>query len=239
MLRESQTNDFAHSLDLPIWSPYYYSARQLKKTYREVIPKYLEKGKHFKLLDFGCGMKPYKYLFEGFEVEYVGADIGDNPHAEIRIEPGEKVPIKDYEFDIIISSQVMEHVEDAPSYLQECRRLLKQNGMLFLSTHGTWQYHGHPYDYQRWTSYGLKSLVTKSGFKIIEFKPTIGQLALTSQLRISFFNSFFANVVPFLKIFFYPVSFLYQIKMIIEDLVTPKRVKDRDSATYLIAARRA
>jgi SAM-dependent methyltransferase len=234
-----KNNNLATSpLDLPVWDPYYYSAKLLKKSYEETITTFLTEGKRYRLLDYGCGFRPYKYIFDRFNVEYIGADIGDNPDADVRIEPGEEVPFKDCEFDIIMSSQVLEHVEDASLYLRECRRLLKPNGLLFISTHGTWQYHGHPYDYQRWTSYGLKSIITKSGFEIIEFRPMIGQLALTSQLRVSFLNSFFVNVIPFLKILFFPISFLYQIKMMIEDLITPKRVKERDSATYLIAARR-
>jgi len=234
-----KNNNFAPSpLDLPVWDPYYYSAKLLKKSYEETITMFLTKGKRYRLLDYGCGFRPYKYIFDRFDVEYIGADIGDNPYAGIRIEPGEKVPFPDCEFDIIMSSQVLEHVEDPLLYMEECRRLLKESGLLFISTHGTWQYHAHPHDYQRWTSLGLKNLITKSGFEILKFKPMIGQLALTSQLRISFFNSFFSNTVPLLRIFFYPISFLYQIKMMIEDLITPRRVKERDSATYLIAARR-
>lgn len=138
----------------------------------------------------------------------------------------------------MLSSQVLEHVENVDLYLGECNRVLKKCGYLFLSTHGTWQFHSAPVDVQRWTSYGLKKLIQKYGFEIVDFVPALGQLALTSQLRLTFYHSFVKEVFKPLKIIYYPLSLLYQIKMKIEDAITPQRVKDRDSAYYLVIAKK-
>lgn len=204
----------------------------------ENVPRYLGTKQNLKILDYGCGVKPYEYIFEPFKKEYVGIDVGENPHADMRIEPDEKLNFSDGYFDVVLSSQVLEHVENTKLYLSECSRVLKPGGILFLSTHGTWQFHSSPIDVQRWTSYGLKKLIEGYGFTIEGFASALGQLALTSQLRLTFFHSFVKEVFTPLKIVYYPLSVLYQLKMMIEDAITPQRVRDRDSAYYLVIAKK-
>lgn len=236
--KEQLKKESREFIDLPVWDTYYYSSSLLRKKIEEHVPLLLDKNKKYRILDYGCGVKPYEYVFDTNAGEYIGADVGDNPHADCKIKPDEKLPFKDGDFDIVLSSQVLEHVENSDFYLSESRRVLKEGGILILSTHGTWQFHSAPVDVQRWTSYGLKKLIEKSGFSIMEFVPVLGQLALTSQLRLTFYHSFVREVFKPLKIFYYPVSLLYQLKMKIEDAITPQRVKDRDSAYYIVIAKK-
>lgn len=220
----------------PIWDSCYYVNNLLRKSYEKAIAQLLDKGILYNILDYGCGVKPYKYLFENNIKKYIGVDIDNNPKAEIIINPGEKLPVIDSEYDIVLSSQVLEHVLEVDQYMNECNRVLKKDGHLILSTHGTWQYHASPYDFNRWTYIGLNNLIEKHGFKVLCNIPVLGQLALTSQLRLTFFHSF-ANMIGIIgKLFFLPISLIYQFKMMIEDLITPKRVKERDSAIFLIIA---
>lgn len=230
---KKESHDFT---DLPFWNTYYYSSGLLKNKMEENIPLHLVKGKKYKILDYGCGVKPYEYIFDEFSETYTGIDVGENHHADFKIEPDERLPFGDGEFDVVLSSQVLEHVENTSLYLNECNRVLKTGGTLFLSTHGTWQFHSAPIDVQRWTSYGLKKLISDHGFDVKGFVPALGQLALTSQLRLTFYHSFVTEVAKPLKLFYYPLSVLYQFKMMIEDAITPQRVKDRDSAYYLVTA---
>jgi ubiquinone/menaquinone biosynthesis C-methylase UbiE len=220
----------------PFWNPYHYVCVQLRKTYERVFTSFLKLGSGYRLLDYGCGAKPYEYILKDYCAEYIGVDIGANPKANFNIEPGDNLPVNDNLFDVVLSSQVLEHVEDVPQYLGECKRILKNKGILFISTHGTWQYHSAPIDVQRWTSYGLKKLIEGYGFKIIGFYPVLGQLALTSQLRLTFFNSTTNMIGVFGKILLIPISIIYQFKMMFEDWITPSRVKERDSSIYLVVA---
>jgi ubiquinone/menaquinone biosynthesis C-methylase UbiE len=222
----------------PIWDPYYLLNNYLRKAYENVIPRLLKPDKKYTILDYGCGIKPYYYLFEKNINNYIGIDIGDNPRADQKIDVGEKLKFENNQFDFVLSSQVLEHVENYEQYLEESYRVLKQNGYLLLSTHGTWQYHSSPYDFYRWTAYSLKRLITKHHYEIIEFIPILGQLALTSQLRLTFYNSFATMLGLVGKIALIPISILYQIKMKIEDSITPNRVKERDSAIYLIVGQK-
>ncbi len=234
----SLPKDVKAIINPPIWDSYHYVSVLLRKTYERAIEKIPKQNKKFVILDYGCGSKPYKYLFENHIEKYIGVDIGDNPHADFQILPGERLKFEDNTFDIVISSQVLEHVQEVDEYVNECYRVLKKDGCLLLSTHGTWQYHAAPYDFNRWTSIGLKILLERFNFEVTDFYPVLGQLALTSQLRLSFYYSAanFLGVIG--KIILLPVSIFYQAKMKIEDLMTPQRVKERDSAIFVVLARK-
>lgn len=222
----------------PLWDSYHYVSVLTRKAYENTIPELLKQGEKYKILDYGCGAKPYEYLFEGHIAEYIGVDVGNNPKADISIVPGERLQFEDNSFDFVLSSQVLEHVQDVDQYMGECLRVLKPGGILLLSTHGTWQFHASPYDYNRWTCMGLQYLIERSGFEVLEYKPILGQLAVTSQLRLSFFDSFANMIGTAGRIILAPVALIYQIKMMIEDALTPARVKKRDSAIFLFIAKK-
>jgi SAM-dependent methyltransferase len=221
-----------------IWDAYYYVGNLTRKAYEDTIPSLLIKGSKYNILDYGCGARPYEYLFSGYVNKYLAVDVGNNPKAYINIEPGETLPVNDGDCDFVLSSQVLEHVQDVDKYMKECYRVLNKDGYLLLSTHGTWQFHASPHDYNRWTIMGLKELMKKYNFEVVTVKPILGQLALTSQLRLSFFNSY-ANMIGAIgRILLAPVSLFYQLKMMLEDAVTPKRVKERDSAIFLLISKK-
>jgi len=222
----------------PFWYTYHYVCIALANSYKNIFKKYLNDKSGLELLDYGCGVTPYKSMVHNNCSKYIGVDVGYNPKADIIISPGQSLPFNNEIFDIVLSSQVLEHVEDVPQYMKECNRVLKKHGLLIISTHGTWQYHSAPIDVQRWTSYGLKYLIEKYNFEILEFVPVLGQLALTSQLRLTFFDSFAKLIGPIGKIFLYPISAIYQLKMRFEDIITPQRVKERDSAIFLLVAKK-
>ena len=238
MSKVKLSKDVLAVISPPIWNSYYYVSTLTRKAYEKVIPSLLEPGKKYSILDYGCGARPYEHLFEGHIEKYTGVDVGDNPQADLKIQPGERLNFDDNTFDFVLSSQVLEHVKDVDQYMEECRRVLKPGGVLLLSTHGTWQFHASPYDYNRWTCMGLQYLIERSGFDVIEYKPILGQLAVTSQLRLSFFDSF-ANMIGVAgRILLAPVAMFYQFKMMVEDAITPARVKKRDSAIFLFISRK-
>jgi SAM-dependent methyltransferase len=134
-----------------------------------------------RVLDYGCADQPYRGFFPG-SVDYVGADLPGNPHASVEIGADGTVPAADASFDAILSTQVLEHVEDPEVYLSECRRLLKPGGRLLLSTHGIMVYHPDPVDYWRWTGAGLRRAVESAGLRIDRFEGIMGLTATGLQL---------------------------------------------------------
>lgn len=116
------------------------------------------------ILDYGCGGSPYRSLFPN--ANYKRADFGEMKDLDYVIGKESKVDEADATFDMILSTQVAEHVSDPRTYFAECFRLLRSGGLLICTTHGTYPDHGCPYDFQRWTADGLARDLTAAGFEI-------------------------------------------------------------------------
>lgn len=137
------------------------------------------------LLDFGCGSKPYKDLFE---VEnYIGVDVFErgHPHETESIDvyyDGKFLPFKNEYFDSMFSSQVFEHIFNLDQMLLELKRVLKKDGFALFTVPFVWDEHEIPYDFGRYSSFGIKYLLEKNGFEILsldkstKFLETIFQL---------------------------------------------------------------
>ena len=120
------------------------------------------------VLDFGAGGSPYRSFFQN--ADYRRADFGEMSDLDYVIGDDSRVDEKDETFDLILSTQVAEHVTNAAGYFAECYRLLKTGGRLICTTHGTYPDHGCPYDFQRWTADGLKRDLELAGFAVAEMK---------------------------------------------------------------------
>jgi SAM-dependent methyltransferase len=116
----------------------------------------------YRLLDVGCGVKPYESLFAPFAVSYVGVDPVVNPRAELQ---GfiEDLPVEDGTFDVVLCNQVLEHCADPALAVRELGRVTAPGGRVLASTHGVMSYHPSPTDYWRWTHAGLAKLFTDNG----------------------------------------------------------------------------
>ena len=62
----------------------------------------------YRVLDVGCGAKPYEPVFSVHAASYVGVDPVDNPRAELK-GPVEDLPVDDSSFDVVLCNQVLEH----------------------------------------------------------------------------------------------------------------------------------
>jgi SAM-dependent methyltransferase len=134
--------------------------------------------RYTKILDFGCGGSPYRSLFPC--EAYHRADFVKIAGIDFMVSEDSLAPDAQSEaYDLVLSTQVLEHLSSPTNYLQESARVLKPGGTLVLTTHGTFPEHGVPYDYQRWTSDGLRRLVAQTGFEDIQiFKMTTGPRAV-------------------------------------------------------------
>jgi SAM-dependent methyltransferase len=152
-------------------NPFYFIRKRL---YSEIKQKaLLLQGE---ILDLGCGLKPYNKLFTGAK-NYIGVDI-ENPghdHSKEDIDvyyDGKIIPFNDSHFNGVFFSEVLEHVFEPEALVKEINRVLQKNGLLLLTTPFAWDEHEIPFDYGRYTTYGLRHLLEKCGFEIIEIKKT-------------------------------------------------------------------
>ena len=118
-------------------------------------------GADVRVLDVGCGIKPYYPLFAGVAREYVGVDV-DNPAADLS-GSAEQLPVPDASFDVVLCTQVLEHSEDPARAVRELRRAVAPGGRVLASTHGVQVYHPSPADHWRWTHTGLERLFRDNG----------------------------------------------------------------------------
>lgn len=142
---------------------------------------------HGIMLDYGCGGQPYKSFFLPKISRYIGADVAaaEGIYLDIEIEPGQSVPLDTASVDTLLSTQTLEHLDNVEFYLSECARLVCPNGVLILTAPMQWRHHEVPYDYWRFTQYGLITLLEKHGFLIKSISPCGGVYALIGQIFLS------------------------------------------------------
>jgi SAM-dependent methyltransferase len=139
------------------------------------------------MLDYGCGGQPYRQLFSSQVSRYIGADVAaaQNTTLDIEFKPEEPLPLPDSSIDTILANQTLEHVADVDFYLQECHRLLRPGGTLILTAPMQWRHHEVPYDFLRFTRYGLTRLLTQHGFEVKDLTPSGGVYALLGQIFLN------------------------------------------------------
>lgn len=173
----------------------YYMLTSMRKATNYVVDKYASRCGRGKIVDFGCGCSPYQPLFGEHFDEYIRADIACSDDKDIELNDDGTLPLEDHSCNAVVSTQVLEHVNDVDIYLKECKRVLKDEGWLFLSTHGYWKYHPSPTDFWRWTRDGLKKKLEEYGFKEIEILGLIGPEASGLQLfSLSFEKHFHGSL---------------------------------------------
>lgn len=119
-----------------------------------------------RLLDVGCGTMPYRALFA--TEEYVGLDIDSERTRALDVADvlydGKEFPFPDQVFDSALCNQVLEHVFNPEAFLSEIHRVLVPGGKLLLTVPFVWDEHEQPWDYARYSSFGLRHLLDQAGF---------------------------------------------------------------------------
>lgn len=131
-----------------------------------------------RLLDVGCGTKPYAPLFAQYVDEHVGVDHPDSPHALTAVDvlaTAYDIPLENASFDTALLTEVLEHLERPEDALREVGRLLRPEGAVILTTPFLWPVHEEPRDFFRYSPFGLRHLLEAAGFRDIEVTPLSGQ----------------------------------------------------------------
>jgi SAM-dependent methyltransferase len=188
-------------------------------------------------LDYGCGAMPYGDLFTARGVAYHGADLGSAYDVEIRADGTLATP--DAWADLVVSFQVLEHVRDIDTYLREAGRVLRDDGLLLLSTHGTWLYHPHPEDHRRWTRQGLIAELELRGFRVTDCIAVVGPLAWTTMVRLTCVAVVLRRLPLIGRGLANAVAVVMNVKALVEDWVTPAWVTKDNACVYVTLSRRS
>lgn len=152
----------------------------------------LEYSKHYKgvLVDLGCGTAPYKEFFLNFADKYIGVDWTNTLHdtkADIVSNLNEKIALPDNYADTVVSLSVIEHLCEPQVFLNESYRILKNDGTIILEVPWMWWMHDAPYDYFRYTPFGLKYMFEKAGYKDVHVQPRTGFFTMWF-LKMNYFS---------------------------------------------------
>lgn len=140
-----------------------------------------------RLVDIGCGNKPFEPVLSDLVSEHIGVDHDGTLHEISRAEivaTAYSIPVADGTFDCALMTEVLEHLEEPEAALRECLRILRPDATLIVTVPFIWHIHEQPRDFFRYTNFGLSHLLDAAGFEIVRidslggFWTTFGQLLL-------------------------------------------------------------
>lgn len=142
--------------------------------------------KHLKILDLGGRDRSKIDRSKTYgEHDVTVLDIIDSKNVDV---VGDAHNLSEYfkpnSFDVIVSSSVFEHLHSPWKVVIEMNKVLKRNGLVFISTHQSVGIHDQPWDYFRFSEYSWRSLFNeKTGFKILESSMTFPNYIISHLFR--------------------------------------------------------
>ena len=135
-----------------------------------------------------------------------------------------KLPFAAATMDTVLCNEVLEHVPEPSQLFAEAARVLRPGGVLLLTTPQVWGLHEEPWDFYRYTRYGLSYLAEKHGFRVVEVRPTCGTWAMAGQRMSSwfFYSTGIVKVKP-LNLLSRPFLALWQVFAVLLDEVSGRR----------------
>jgi len=128
-------------------------------------------------LDLGAQTGPYA----GYFPRRVALDLRPTPGVHV-VGDAAALGFAEATFDVVLCTEMLEHVPDPQRVIDEMRRVLRPGGLLLLTTRFLFPIHDAPHDYFRFTKYGLRHLLRR--FEILELQEetdAVGALAVLVQ----------------------------------------------------------
>jgi SAM-dependent methyltransferase len=165
-----------------------------------------------RVVDLGCGTAQYKTDISSVADEYIGIDwensLHDQSQVDIFANLCETLPLESRCADTVVSFQVLEHLPEPYIFLKEAYRILQPGGKIIITAPFMWHVHEAPYDYYRFTRYGLQYLLNKAGFIDIAINENTGYWQ-TSVLKFNYYTTRLARGP--LRLLFIPLWYAGQI----------------------------
>ena len=124
---------------------------------------------HGRLLDNGCGNQPYRQWYEPFVDEVVTLDATTGDGVAV-LGFADQLPFADQSFDSVLATEVFEHVQNVERAAAEMFRVLRPGGIALVTVPYLYPTHEAPYDFRRFTHFGLADLVRRHGFELLSLQ---------------------------------------------------------------------
>lgn len=135
-----------------------------------------------RVLDAGAGEGPYRHHFA--HAAYEAADFQQVPGKTYSgnhyVCDLAEIPVEDGRYDLVFFSQVLEHIPEPAAVVAELRRVLRPGGRIWASAPLFYEEHEQPFDFYRYTQFGLRRLFEQAGFKDLEIDWMEGYLGTVS-----------------------------------------------------------
>ena len=146
------------------------------------------------VLDAGAGSCPYRDFFSHCEystqdfTNLQGEQLSGGQYGEIDyVCDISSIPLGNGSFDVVLCSEVLEHVADPAAVVQEFARILKPGGKLMLTAPLGSGIHQAPYHYYGgYTPFWYEKYLAKAGFDHISIKSNAGSLQACAQESMRF-----------------------------------------------------
>jgi len=135
------------------WHFQYLDAFYLYRALKHALPR----TQGSVVLDVGCGDAPYQHWFAR-PIQHIGIDTQAGGGVRHIIDGQSPWPLQDESVDVVLCTQVLEHVMDLPHLLIETDRCLRGAGQLVASFPFIYNEHGSPHDYRRFSVHGAQLL---------------------------------------------------------------------------------
>lgn len=149
-----------------------YFSPALLGLYRQLVPR-LQLHAAGRFLDAGCGTMPFRHYVVDRVSEYRCLDVEQRAEGVDYLADIQDMSVIESEvFDTALCSEVLEHVPDPRRAIAELHRILRSRGKLIVTVPFLGRLHEEPHDFYRYTSHGLRHLLAREGFEVIEIVPT-------------------------------------------------------------------
>ena len=161
---------------------YYLLERKLFSSITRAIEQYIGGA----VLDLGCGNKPYRGWIRPRSSLYVGTDIVQSDEQMVDVLASVyRLPFPDGAFNGVLCTEVLEHTERPHDVLSEVARVLAPDGVAIVTSPQYFAYHEAPFDFYRYTTFGLRYLAESNGFEVIAASHNGGNWAILGVTIIS------------------------------------------------------
>ena len=175
-----------------------------------------------KILDVGAGEKPYKKYFTNSQYESCDSkealeeiNLSKNQEHTFYCDITKKIPREDETYDIIICSEVFEHINEPQKAASEIYRVLKKNGEFYMTVPQCHGLHMEPHNYFNYLSFGIEYILKNAGFKKITVKALGGIYHLLGKVLYNSTMPFFAKLDYKIRILLFiielPIKIIFMI----------------------------
>lgn len=170
----------------------YFVVKHLTQFIGRQLERYVRPGTS--VVDIGCGAQPLRRPVLDLGGQYTGVDVVQNADQTVEIiAPITEVPFPENHFDVVLCTEVLEHVPDVPRAIGELARLVKVGGHIVITTPFAFPLHEEPYDFSRVTPYLLRSNARSNGLNVVEFVSSGNEVEVMATVWDNMWNGFGAT----------------------------------------------